>query len=753
MRLRVLGPIELTGGLNPAVILSHPRDLALLTYLATKCTGGVFCSRDQVLAVFWPESDANRARNALKQALHRLRRATSHNLFVRRGARDIGLDPHQITSDIARFHQLLATGNRAAALDEYRGVLLEGFHIPNASGFEHWLDGARARIASAAAELSRDLREAAANDGDVRSALGWARRTVEISDRDEADVRRLIELLARSGNHAGAQRVYEDFERWLASELELTPSTETEALVSSLIVQRSVQSSSSETGSFTRPPGNGPSPLQQGAGSAIAAFESEPVHLVVPAAPLGRTSARQRFRERMRRAAPLVAAAVAVAASGALFAVRNAERSAGPEVPADAMAFYERGREYLEAGRARDREQNWTLAAEMFERAVNVSPGFASAHAALGTAHLRLFHWGYDRTTERQLRSKTAIDRSLALAPDNPEATMALGWYYEWGARDYERALAAGRRQLERRPNDPDAVTLVFSASRRLGRASEALPYMERAVQLSGQAVSLRRELASTHIGLRDYASAMAVLDESLALFPTDVVLHRWKWQATLLSSSDIAAAGALIKAARDRVDTRTLWPIEFDQHWLSRNYTEALAVLEREKPQYFHLQTGDFPIELMFGMVHRLAGREAMARRFYRRAIPTLRSMLQVRPDDAWFHGWLSVALAGAGERDTALIEAKLASELAELVPDPWANPYLMQEVLVHAYILAGERERAVKIVEQLVRSHHYASISRAWIEMDPRFDTLRSDPRFRLLMPAESGRQEAFIARGLQE
>jgi tetratricopeptide (TPR) repeat protein len=137
-----------------------------------------------------------------------------------------------------------------------------------------------------------------------------------------------------------------------------------------------------------------------------------------------------------------------------------------------------------------------------------------------------------------------------------------------------------------------------------------------------------------------------------------------------------------------------------------------------------------------MTGLVHRLAGQRDLAAEMYRRSIPSLRDMVQTRPEEPWFHGWLAVALAGAGDRDGALAEAEIADNLAELELDAWENPYLAQEVLVHAYIMAGEHDRAVELVTDLLQSTYYRAISRNWIEMDPRFDPLRADPRFRRLL-----------------
>ena len=64
--LRILGGVELCGpdGRPVRSILAQPKRLALLIYLAA-AGPEAFRRRDTLLALFWPEADAGRARRAL----------------------------------------------------------------------------------------------------------------------------------------------------------------------------------------------------------------------------------------------------------------------------------------------------------------------------------------------------------------------------------------------------------------------------------------------------------------------------------------------------------------------------------------------------------------------------------------------------------------------------------------------------------------------------------------------------------------
>src|SRR5258708_16256064 len=64
-------------------------------------------------------------------------------------------------------------------------------------------------------------------DGDYAAAIGVARRIIRHDALDEAAYRRLMRLLARSGDRAGALRVYHTCATALQRELGIAPSAET----------------------------------------------------------------------------------------------------------------------------------------------------------------------------------------------------------------------------------------------------------------------------------------------------------------------------------------------------------------------------------------------------------------------------------------------------------------------------------------------------------------------------------------------
>ena len=210
-------------------MLSQPKRLAFLVYLAAASRG--FHRRDTLLALFWPDLDAARARDALNSAVRFLRRALGAGCVVSRGSEEIGIDATQLWCDAAAFGDHADAGRSAEALELYRGDLLPGFFAEGGGGFEEWLERERARLRGRAAKAARSLAEARERERNFTVAVSIARRAVELSDIDERVVRGLLELLDRLGDRAGAIHAYEAFSRRLAQELDAEPAAETTALI------------------------------------------------------------------------------------------------------------------------------------------------------------------------------------------------------------------------------------------------------------------------------------------------------------------------------------------------------------------------------------------------------------------------------------------------------------------------------------------------------------------------------------------
>ena len=133
--------------------------------------------------------------------------------------------------DAVAFESEIEAEKPEQALEWYKGDLLPGFFLPNASGFEQWLDNERHRLRRLASDAAWSLSDRREREGSRPQAAHWARRAFELSPWDENSLCRLIELLDRLGDRAGAIQAYERFVQGLAAEYEAEPAPETQSLI------------------------------------------------------------------------------------------------------------------------------------------------------------------------------------------------------------------------------------------------------------------------------------------------------------------------------------------------------------------------------------------------------------------------------------------------------------------------------------------------------------------------------------------
>lgn len=231
IRLQTLGSIRLRIDDDEEIsaVMAQPKRLALLVYLALARPRGPQ-RRDTLLAMFWPELDQSRARHALSQSLHFLRRTLGQEVVSTRGAEDVAVDVSALRCDALEFEQALEHGDATRALDLYAGEFLPGFHLGDSPDFDRWLDAERAQLRKRAVEAAHRGAEQAVVEGHARVAVRWAARAVMLDPLNERAVRRLMRANDAAGDRAAALAQFRAFTARLRADLDAEPSPETHEL-------------------------------------------------------------------------------------------------------------------------------------------------------------------------------------------------------------------------------------------------------------------------------------------------------------------------------------------------------------------------------------------------------------------------------------------------------------------------------------------------------------------------------------------
>lgn len=238
IELRVLGPIAVkhADGSDVAPMLAQPKRLALATYLASPPPHGGRCfhRKDTLVAMFWPDLDQQRARASLRNALYFLRENIGADALVAHGDEEVGLDPERVWCDLDAFDGAVRLRDHAAALELYRGDVLEGVYVSNAQPFDEWLDAQRLRRRAEVQEAASKTARIHAAAGRFQEALALAQRAQLLAPLNEDAVRAVIALHYLLGDRGGALEEHHRFELLLTEAYDAKPSMETQTLVTAV---------------------------------------------------------------------------------------------------------------------------------------------------------------------------------------------------------------------------------------------------------------------------------------------------------------------------------------------------------------------------------------------------------------------------------------------------------------------------------------------------------------------------------------
>lgn len=373
------------------------------------------------------------------------------------------------------------------------------------------------------------------------------------------------------------------------------------------------------------------------------------------------------------------------------------------------------------------------LAAEGFQRAVELDPQFALAWAQLSYTHISAYWFYEDPSEERRRRARAAADTALALRPELADGLVADGYYWYWGFRDYDRALGLFRRALQQDPNNSLAVQGVAAVNRRQGHIAQAVQQYRHAAALNPREPSVQREYGVTLLLAQRFVEAEQVLANAINLAPDAVGSYLWKAKALYGQEKPAEAQTVIHEMVRVIGAERTALELSNRSwtRWLALSDSSTLSILERVPLTSQVVDTGSYYVLRAEWQWH--LGRRAAAAALADTALRYLEEERATSSNDWWFHGQRAVAHALNGRGAAA--EKNLRNSLAVFARAP--DAFDRSDAQYHAaktYAYLGNRDAALRYLQAALQPP--TRIVPAFVRADARFADLRGDPRYETLV-----------------
>ena len=773
--------IDLFGGIRvggEGVVLSgraaQKKRLAILPPLVTARDRGL--TRDKLIALLWPETDAPRARHQLASSLYELRSTLGESAIVS-VSDTLQLNPARVQSDVWVFEDALERGEVERALLQYGGPFLDGFFLSGTAEFDQWCELERARLARRCAEAIRTLAEARELCGDWSGAATRWRQLAALEPYSGPIVLRLMRALMEAGDRVGAWQCAHAQEAALRTDLDVAPDPEVTALARE--IRRPSDTDGLASDRRARSASSAVAPQQTAAADVSSTLPTNDYTASNPAA-AGQLKLRALLRARRTRIAVTLLLLVL------LFSAVWRQRASLIAAPVQSLAvlpFEERSGDSAHAyfadaltdavigelGRldhvrvisrasvmhfAQTRKSFATIARELGVEAL--VHGTIARDAGQVRITLQLVDAAGDRrnwsatleralrdvpllereisdTIARVLRAKAGTRSNVSLVRSNPVDAVAYDFYlrgrYAWAVRSkegLERAIVYCRKAIEREPSYAAAFAGLADAYVLLGYLgfyanADMFPKGKaaalRAIELGGARADAYTALGMAYTWERRWSDAEDAFQLAIQLSPGYATAHHWY-------SLELVTLGRFDEARRESRIASELDPLSLqinNTHGIVLYYAGDTAAAVRQfaktvtgEPDSLWIMQNPWLLGNM-GRVYASAGRTEEALRLIERAVALI-------PGHPRILGDLAVVHAQMGDRQRARAVFARADSANEQYPFWRANLFASMGERDSAFIwLARVREWSPSIMAAL---------------RGPNFVRLQNDPRYSSLL-----------------
>ena len=290
------------------------------------------------------------------------------------------------------------------------------------------------------------------------------------------------------------------------------------------------------------------------------------------------------------------------------------------------------------------------------------------------------------------------------------------------------------------------------------GEYDKALHEIQQAIALDPTNVTAVLALGDTYDKLQNYSAAEATLQKAIALSPNYWAVYNWAGffyygrakysdaETMFRKASELAPGNQLvlenigdmcllegryqdaIDALQRSISLRPMMPAYSDlgeAYFYLHRYSEAISAFEKARAldEHDYLNWGNLGDALYWSPTRRSEAAQA-----YKRAIELARERTHINPKDQTAQIYIAEYSAMIGDKHTAVLEMQKALELAPNDPE-----VMFRAALVYNQL--GDKQQTINWLKKAAN----ANFSRSTIRDTPDFASLRGDPEYQTLIPAD--------------